>query len=619
MLIDLKPNIIKYITGNITPKEKKQNYFRSLYETNSSIEQALAEKGISVNHYSILTTTTTSNYLVYGGYLVDGNTRGFIAVLDQKGNVLELITKYDSGSYLQWIWYLDYDENGTIYGIDEAPNSPYNLRIILLNNVALETSKGYFCKLRASYYISQSNYDIPASQRFSISWQDYSMPHIIRKVPGEATYFIFGSYGGNYSCLIKFVNNVGMPNEWEVYQGHELDAQADIINRCDMQVEKENDTYKAYLYYIDTNATTLKYEFFNGTALTNYTEYSIGKPIMSIRIADRDTMYFTTRYNNQDGTYLMNLNEIDKESLTTITSFTFEASIPSFNLCVENGILYGIAKGNTTINSTAQYNYVCVAYKEGEYVVSPVYSFVPNPTTIINFNTAVQSSFALHKFIVLSNDKVYHPSVVIYDSMYSGDPYENYGIASIQKGELYSNQNIVFARGLYNKQIYKNQTTSTIEIPNGYLNDSPITEEIILSKDNNLLITENETINKNIYENLFLNFTYYLSVIDDDTDTTYPEIANYINRNINVGNEENFNTTKITKLRVNYQDYSVMQNITWEKVDNIHYQMSVVIDTTQIPLSIDFMSNDETTIYLTKELNLDQGKFYILTQKIRIE
>jgi hypothetical protein len=315
----------------------------------------------------------------------------------------------------------------------------------------------------------------------------------------------------------------------------------------------------------------------------------------------------------------MNLNEIDKESLTTITSFTFEASTPSFNLCVENGILYGIAKGNTTINSTAQYNYVCVAYKEGEYVVSPVYSFEPNPTTIINFNTAVQSSFALHKFIVLSNDKVYHPSVVIYDSMYSGDPYENYGIASIQKGELYSNQNIVFARGLYNKQIYKNQTTSTIEIPNGYLNDSPITEEIILSKDNNLLITENETINKNIYENLFLNFTYYLSVIDDDTYTTYPEIANYINRNINVGNEENFNTTKITKLRVNYQDYSVMQNITWEKVDNIHYQMSVVIDTTQIPLSIDFMSNDETTIYLTKELNLDQGKFYILTQKIRIE
>ena len=97
--------------------------------------------------------------------------------------------------------------------------------------------------------------------------------------------------------------------------------------------------------------------------------------------------------------------------------------------------------------------------------------------------------------------------------MYSGEAYESYGIASTQKGELYTTDNkIVFARGLYNKQIYNNQTTSSIEIPSGYLNDIAITNENIISKDNTTLITENQNITKNNYETLFLNFTnFYFS------------------------------------------------------------------------------------------------------------
>ena len=620
MIYDLRKEIMKYITGNITPENKKTNYFRGYEETNSSIEAALAEKGFTVNHYTILTTTTTSNYLVYGGDLIDGESRGFIAVLDQSGNVLDLITQYDSGVNLQWIWYLDYDENGNIYGIDEAPSYPHNLRFILLNNVALETPRGYFCKLRASYYINQSNYDVPTSQRFEIPWQDYSMPHIVRKVPGEATYFIFGSYGDDYSCLIKFVNNVGMPNEWELYQGHALDANTDFINKSDMQVEKVGDDYKAYIYYNDYDATLLKYEMFDGTALTNYRDYNFNEPIMCIRVADKDTMYFTTRHNNFDGTYSMSLHEIEKGIETTITGFTFEASIPSFNLCIEDGILYGIAKGNQTVDNVFQYNYVCIAYKDGEIVVSPVYSFQPNPAANINFNTAVQSSFALHRLIVLSNDKVYHPAVVIYDNMYSGEAYENYGIASTQKGELYTTgNNIVFARGLYNKQIYNSQTTSTIEIPNGYLNDTTITDEIIISKDNTLSIIEDENITKNIYETLFLNFTHTLSVIDEDDEITYPETANYINLNTNIGEKENYNNTFLGKLRIRYEDHVVVQQITWQKIDNTHYQMTTIIDNTTPIESLELISNDETTVYMTKTNFELLGTYFKLTQKIRIE
>ena len=33
----------------------------------------------------------------------------------------------------------------------------------------------------------------------------------------------------------------------------------------------------------------------------------------------------------------------------------------------------------------------------------------------------------------------------------------------------------------------------------------------------------------------------------------------------------------------------------------------------------DFMSNDETTIYINKELDVNVGSYYVIEQKIRIE
>ena len=615
MINDLKKNIMKYITGNITPEQEKGNQFRGNEETNYDLIERLTEKGFTSSNYSILTTTTTSNYLVYGGDTINGESKGFIAVLDQSGNVLDLITQYDSGVDLQWILYLDYDENGLIYGIDEAPNYPHNLRIILLNNVALETPRGYFCKLRTSYYINQSNYDLPSADKFDIARQDLSVPHHIRKVPGEPVYFICGNIGSKFG-LIKFVNNVGIPNEWYVYRGEDIGT--NMLYKVDMQVEKVNDDYRAYIYYTDIEQKTMRYQQFNGTSLVNYQDFTMNDPIMSIRVADKDTSYFTTRHNNGDGTYSMSLYEVEKGIITTISGFTFTTQLPSFYLCIEGGILYGMAKGLRGSGGLAYYDIKLIAYSNGESVVSEQISFEVDSS--MTYNTAVQSSFALHKFIVLSNTKVYHPAVVIYDNMYSGEEYENYGIASTRKGELYTTgNNIVFARGLYNKQIYNNQTTSTIEIPNGYLNDTTITQENILSKDNNILVSESETINKNIYETLFLNFTHTLSVIDEDDEITYPGTANYINLNTNIGEEENYNNTFLGKLRIRYEDHVVVQQITWEKIDNTHYQMTTIIDNTTPIESLEFISNDEETIYMTKTNFELIGNYFKLTQKIRID
>jgi hypothetical protein len=55
-------------------------------------------------------------------------------------------------------------------------------------------------------------------------------------------------------------------------------------------------------------------------------------------------------------------------------------------------------------------------------------------------------------------------------------------------------------------------------------------------------------------------------------------------------------------------------------IDSTHYKIETIVDaTTEVPYLIEFISNDESTTYLSKELPLTLGNYYKITQKIRIE
>lgn len=612
MTEEYKSSILKYVTNSLIPGVKQPNTFRDNEATFTDIASALNERlGIVPTQYKILTTTTTSNYLIYGNYIDDDLiSKGFIIVLDQNSNILEILTTFDSGTKLGYIWYIDYDENGNIYGIDESIDTG-KARIILLNNVALETPKGYYCKLRSSYYINVAN--------FYIFDNDGSASHLIKKSKDEAVYFIIGRYknGDTWnSAILKFTNIVGMPNEWNLYIGHTLGTYT--IRFYDMLVDKVGDDYKVYISYTSNDMSILKSEQLGESSLTGYNELDMDKPIMCIRIMDENTTYFTSRVDNGNGTYTMYLYLMKNSQVTLLNVSVIEASSPSYYLYISNGILYGIARGYSENDGVLTFDNICIAHYSGQTFISDIITYTA--TNNVNFNTVVQSTFSLHKFILLSNEYIYHPSLVIYENMYSGGAYIDYGSASAQKGEVYSNGYIVFARPLYNKQIFNNQTTSTLEIPNGYLNDIVLDDKNVISQTNNVLIQDNTEIQKNIYETLFLNFTNSISVIDEDTDTTYPSVANYINTNTNVGTETNYNDTAMGKMRIRYTSHVVTTPIVWSRVNDTQYIMRTVIDATaEVPYLIEFISNDESTTYLSKELPLTLGNYYKITQKIRIE
>ena len=201
---------------------------------------------------------------------------------------------------------------------------------------------------------------------------------------------------------------------------------------------------------------------------------------------------------------------------------------------------------------------------------------------------------------------------------YNGVAYDGYSQTLPSKARLYSNSKLVFARNLYNTTLLGAIATSTVQVPNTLLNSTVIDTNNLVGTTNTVLVSDSTSISKNVYETLYINFIRTLGVEDEDTDTVYPLAAAYINQNINNPSEQNCNDSFIGKVRINYTNSTVMQNINWSYSTD-HYETEFVIDATQEVPTLDFMSNDETTVYITKELDINTGNYYKVVQKLRIE
>lgn len=608
MTNDYKDSLLNYITGNITPGSESDNAFKNTITVNNGLHTRLNELNITPTFYKILSSDISSNVLVYGGYLnEDDNTYyGFIAILNSNGEVLDILTEYDSGTKFSFFQCLVYDEDNNIYGLDLVGS---NYRFIMLNNVAVKTSTGFTCKLRQSYYIpSSANYEIPASFLQGTSY--------VKKVNGSATYYMFGSNANNV-LLIEFKINVGSTNEWNYYTGASLEGNS--INFSDIILEKENDTVVAYIYYVQRNLI-LYSDYFNGSTLTRqYSNTFDMHSITDIRGITNTQCYVGVQEYLGNSNYNYNIYLVDsgtstlKETITSFNDFQF-----LFNL-IDGLLFFKIAGGYTQLMPMKPMYYTRYGVYDGNSYIEAEALGVNFPINLIDFGCIVQKSFSLYKCYTQLYDTLYTFPIVIYDNQYSGGSYQNYDSLVPLHSELYSNGNIVFARSLYNKQIYNNMCVAIANVPNNYLNDISIQPNNLIGTTMTTLITNSDPITKNIYENLFINFNNKIQVIDQDTNTLYPLSANYINQNINTGTQTNYNNTKIGKIRINYGDSTnEIGNISWVEHSN-YMQTEFSIYVGKEIISIDFISNDETTTYISKTYDLTIGNIYTISQKLKVQ
>lgn len=645
MTQELKEDILNYITNNITPTDKDDTQI--LEKVEQRIKQQynvlLPQYWQDLRITGIIKSSTNGNYILYGGYIVENgeyiesDSRGLILILDAYLNPIKSIYKFSSGTLLRPIQKMIQVEDGTFVAVDSTiftrkedrrQIQTNTKRFIMLNNISIkDTTNDYRVILRTSYNIPYSNF-------YCIDM--LKNPNSAHYVMAGATYIPVGNnhYGGVRIIDLKI--NVGMANEWS--EKSTISTEYWIYGG--FYCEFNSDDVAKWKVIMTRNLQQATLNSWDGTNLTTILDYSntlepyVDSLSMNnqVQFINKDEVYFVI--NNQRwgaevepryiGLYKYDYRNSNIKQIyyKNIGNFDYNESREGIFITSLNGDLYINYNDNYNYtNKTANYSYQrlvndtwspILLYENVLYSMERELNFTDNTYNLIS-NIEINSNLNAYYWNFITTKEIYN------NTNYNGTPYTDYNSMIADTGLLYGEDGILFARDIYNTTLLDETTTSTIQVPNTLLNDISITSKKLLGETNSVLINDTRAITKNIYETLYINFIRSIAVKDEDTNTYYPTTATYINQNINTGTKQNCEMSFVGKVRINYQDSTSMQTLEWTfNVD--HYETSFVIDThDEIPTSIDFMSNDETTIYITKNLTLQSNKYYKVNQKLRIE
>lgn len=619
MTDDFKKNILDYVTNNVTTTSPEERYSFLETQTLSSdwAGDILPSNYNELKYGGVLTLNGTDLAVIYGYYYdTSANEyRGIITLLDSEMKPIKSFFKYDSGTYLQPILNLEQSDDNTFYGVDATFLTLKN-RFIMLNNFTIKNANGEYQLTLKKAYNFASNYVI------AVCFKMY-------KSSSSAHYVIFGQRNQTIK-VIELKINVGESNEWDL-KSYAAPIFSDTYEHSGKPIalfdENDNVFWRFLVLHHSSSTGVIKCftKNYNSstatiTTLTNENIYEL----YDYSFKDINTVYFGVNVNDIDETlYSYNFTN---QKLNYVYGWSLEYEYEGIKIDICNSEVYVVfhtyafdsynisitrlENGNFTEFFETIYfglnRYKCEwFFAKQNYNLVSVYALKGNESSTIDIP---QTGY-------LFKDN-YNPL------NYNGYEYTGYNSMIPVQGTLYSNNSLVFARNLYDKTINNNITTSTIVVPNLYLNDINIDTQNLLSETNSVMIDNENTITKNVYETGYFNFINTLNVIDNNNNSTLlNSTANYINENINVGTQENCNNSFIGKIRVTYEDNTTNNiGIVWNKASDKVAYTEFALTLTQPILQIDLTSNDSTTTYLTiTPDNLEAGKTYKFTQYLKIE
>ena len=552
-----------------------------------------------------------SNLSIVYGYSTNNRYAklyGFLLILDDNFNVLKLITEYDSGTILGEINVLNVDEDGNFYGIETTYDSKTK-RFIMLNNFSLEQNN----------LTLRQNYNLPSN----ISSATYY--NAILKSPGASKYLISGTITENYleqPIATELTINVGSENSWQEYRyGGEFIGNGATITS----------TWANW----NNDELIFKMAGFNSDAYCEY--YSSDDKILvnTYEIPYENSMFFPWKFGSkilsEDKTYISvygNDNDKDQYYVYKVENSKIE-QIYFYETDYE---MSGMICGITLFSKDSDMFFLKLSKKDGK---SNVYSYslakiidtqiyeyfiddVEETANLLIFNITRQ--FNLYNFYIQNINTVYKVSQIYNSNQYNGEPFTNKNSLNPNNAILYSDNNPVFARNLYNKTQNGATTTSTIEIPNNYLNDTLVDQKDLMSVNNNVIISDTNGFTKNVYETVYLNFVNTISVVNqNETQSVYNNnVATKLNTSIN--NPTNYDDLKLTKYRINYQDGTNTVSTPQATLqDDGSYQLLMTFYLSKFADTLELISEDEQTVYLTYNLtNTETNKYYSFKQRVRI-
>lgn len=643
MTEDYKEQLLNYVTGNL---ENTSPTGDEIILENSQIDRSkwstfIPEYWQNFRYEGMVAgnESTSGLSVLYGGFIdSNGNARGIITLVNENFEPVKTIYEYDSGTPLRYIQYMKQAEDGTFYFIDDEVFSytqrqqalTSQKRFVMINNLTLKTNNDYIARLRISYILPDNLKNFYCHNMF--------------KDPNSSHYVFFGSGVDNTSQyydyrLLKIWGleiKVGESNVWTSYVSQNLG----LFGSAFAQFNSDGNVYFRCVWTDIQNSSR---------DIHCYTKTYTGNP------ADSSIMHFNYHPYIDEGfqkkqSVFMNINEVYfvqnnqywgvsgspdskyiglyKHNFTNNTNETiFEKYLGEYDYTYQQYIMIDknvnelyIEYINNYDRQNAKADYYIQRYKgnwnpiligeQKPFVFDRRSFFVKN-----NFNLLQMYSYGINPQQLNWNWQIIKEDYNFLN--YNGYPYVDTNILSPFKVQLYSNNNIVFARNLYNISKQNNMTMSSVEIPNNYLNDLTITQNKLISETNLEMNSDNTQWTKNIYEVVDLNFLNTISVIDNDTSETYLNSAIRVNNSIIDIND--YSNMTCNKVRINYTDNTTKTfPINWIQIDEFNKETEFSIYVDKPIISIDFISNDTNTIYCSKQLEVEVGKYYTINQKIKV-
>lgn len=636
MTEDYKNKLIKYLTGNITNESKtNEPRFIEAGYVNSNIKNYINnyfENG--AGSYGTLTVENSDYYINYGYYYYDEDQtdmRGFILIVSTKHEPIQMITQFDSGTDFRPFKDLAVDEDGYIYGVDMqyfADGGPTgnlsfgNYRFIMLNKVLFSnTNTGtFFVKLRRSYYF-------PSNYSSTIVNVDLCTHQI-----NTSNYFMFIGTNTNNFGILSLTINVGQENNWTltttnliwfhntIYFNDYRDENFKIIISGTVTISSRSYNYREIVYEFKETPTITLLNTINAPDFST-TDYYLTS---MVRTNYQDTYAIYNESTTVDNFHIYKIN-YDTNAMDEIGNFQLPIGYDSAIFQKKGALPFFKVYWRVEENNAYIYkSYLGVIVGKNLYYIS--LADVSNE----NFSSSflIKKNYNLYEIYNDSNNNQTQKIQLIYnENNYNGFPYEAPNCLVPNSSVLYdTDDNIIFARNLYNKTVLGATTTSTVQIPNTMLNDTTIGKSDLIS-ETNLALTEDTTdITKNIYETVNINFANSISIRNDnDPNNTIlnPTAAARLNGSTTQNN--NYDDVKATKVRVNYTDGTNMiiklnPTVQIGALTATVYQYNFILYVSKAINNLEIISNDELTIYQTIDnLTLEVGKTYNILQGVEVQ
>ena len=635
MTDDYKKNILAYLCGKtekqtgydvpgiITTELNSNNLYTELGAIVGEYFSSINGNVVHLNGYKQAYNSTMTILYGYSANDRHPNRYGWLALVDETFKLIQVIDTYSSGVVMGYVDDLEIANDGSIYLIERRYDNAGIQRIVTLNNIAIKplNSDTYTAKIKKTYQISDQSADAT-----NFLYQK------IKKHPNKNT-FCFGGYkygsSNPYNVVTELVDQGTGSPETTTYNSSvniiikDLWASWDNEDNLDFRMVGHDFANYNETYLLDKNINSISSMQINVPIITSGAYI----PRADMKMLTKTDVYYCG--------YELKLSEKRVYVIYRLNGNSYK------NIYAKDEEFKAFDRNEVTENrfvvSAGELFYYASIYVGDETTYKVDYGRVVGDNVYLNTELLAITDL-IYAFNTLTIIKVYNLYNLFYQSKdsgtshlqiynannYNGSAYSNINSMVPNQGILYDSQNKpIFARNLYNKTITGRTTQSTVEVPNNYLNDKIIEKENLLSETNSILISNNQTITKNIYETLNINFINTLQIRNDNDNTNSilnPVGASRLNNSISETTD--YDNTKALKVKINFIDntnYIIqLKESQIDKISDTSYMYDFDIYVSKSITNIQIISNDETTIYQTITSTFEVGKFYNITQMVEI-